>query len=204
MTQPQPSQTALFEKLRSYPFSTDSEFANGLSIILGHPGSPANEAEVNREDDLVLQAKCFYFSRYGIWICAPCCSFTDIYISTRKECLSPPLDFAAYRAWLASNAAAVPSSENTSQLQQDSSGQASKSSPPDTTTLSSPAPTHAQEPTYPSSFAHIVELITTGQPIPGIQQIPDTVLTGHDTSSAKPRRLKPWEREEPVNSGHGL
>lgn len=67
MTQHQPSQTTLFERLRSYPFSTDSEFANGLSIILGHPGSPANEAEINREDDLVLQAKCFYFSRYGIY-----------------------------------------------------------------------------------------------------------------------------------------
>ena len=54
---------------------------------------------------------------------------------------------------------------------------------------------HSQEPSYPSSFAHIVELITTGQPIPGILDIPDTVLTGHDTASTKPRRRKPWEAE---------
>ena len=52
------------------------------------------------------------------------------------------------------------------------------------------------EPLYPTSFAHIVELITTGQPIPGIQDIPDTVLTGHDISSEKPRRKKPWEKDE--------
>lgn len=52
------------------------------------------------------------------------------------------------------------------------------------------------EPAYPTSFAHIVELITTGQPIPGIQQIPDTVLDGHDITSEKPRRRKPWERVE--------
>jgi hypothetical protein len=54
----------LFKKLNSYPFRTDVEFAKGLSIILGHPDNPATEAEIDREDDLVLQAKCFYFSRY--------------------------------------------------------------------------------------------------------------------------------------------
>ena len=41
-----------------------------------------------------------------------------------------------------------------------------------------------------------MELITTGQPIPGIQEIPDTVLTGHDISSEKPRRRKPWEKDD--------
>lgn len=53
----------LFEKLRDYPFQNDLEFANGLAMILGHPNMPATEAEMNREDDLVLQAKCFFFSR---------------------------------------------------------------------------------------------------------------------------------------------
>lgn len=52
------------------------------------------------------------------------------------------------------------------------------------------------QPVYPSSFARIVELITTGQPIPGIQQIPDTVLTGQETASTAQRRRKPWEKDE--------
>lgn len=87
----------------------------------------------------------------------------------------PPLEFSAYKAWLES-ASKVKSAD-----------------------LSSPSPTvnvpnSKEEPAYPSSFAHIVELITTGQPIPGIQQIPDTVLTGHDTPSEKPERRKPWEK----------
>lgn len=63
-----PSQTelsALFEYINSYPFSSDAEFKNGLAVILGHPGTPASEAELAREDDLVLQAKCFYISRFG-------------------------------------------------------------------------------------------------------------------------------------------
>lgn len=84
MIQHQPSQTTLFERLRSYPFSTDSEFANGLSIILGHPGSPANETEINREDDLVLQAKCFYFSRYGIYTPHAATSLTFISLLEKK------------------------------------------------------------------------------------------------------------------------
>ncbi|EDP51283.1 conserved hypothetical protein [Aspergillus fumigatus A1163] len=42
----------LFRKLNSYPFTTDVEFAKGLSIILGHPNSPATEAEIGCEDDL--------------------------------------------------------------------------------------------------------------------------------------------------------
>lgn len=70
MAQPSPSESSgaagSFESLQSYPFHTDPEFADGLAIILGHPGTPATEAEMNREDDLVLQAKCFFYSRYSI------------------------------------------------------------------------------------------------------------------------------------------
>lgn len=103
-------------------------------------------------------------------------------VFARKEDISPPLDFAAFKVWLAQNAGAVQSSHPSVQSEE-------------LAMLSNPTQTSAQEPTYPSSFAHIVELITTGQPIPGIQQIPDTVLTGHDTSSEQPKRLKPWEKE---------
>ncbi|KAF2660820.1 hypothetical protein K491DRAFT_648563 [Lophiostoma macrostomum CBS 122681] len=49
---------------------------------------------------------------------------------------------------------------------------------------------------YPTSFAHIVNLVTTGQPIPGIKEIPNTVLTGQGTEPAKARRKKPWEKDE--------
>ena len=51
----------LFSSIRSYPFEKDPEFQKGLSLILGHS---ATDEEVNSDDDLVLQAKCFYFSRY--------------------------------------------------------------------------------------------------------------------------------------------
>ncbi|KAL3483737.1 hypothetical protein BJX62DRAFT_70418 [Aspergillus germanicus] len=54
----------LYERLRTYPFVTDREFATGLAIILGHPETPASEEEISHDDDLVLQAKCYYFTRY--------------------------------------------------------------------------------------------------------------------------------------------
>ncbi|KAL5386597.1 hypothetical protein DPSP01_003965 [Paraphaeosphaeria sporulosa] len=52
---------------------------------------------------------------------------------------------------------------------------------------------------YPTSFAHIVELVTTGQPIPGIKEIPDTLLTGQASRATQSRRKKPWEKDEAPN-----
>ncbi|KAL4949937.1 hypothetical protein BDW69DRAFT_66065 [Aspergillus filifer] len=165
----QHTQTEIFERLATYPFTSDPEFSAGLATILGHPATPASEEEIKRNDDLVLQAKCYYFSR--------------------KEKLSPPLDVTAYSTWLEAKhftgASAVgPRDSDSSAKTSSSSGNAE----PGSNTVGS-------EPAYPISFAHIVELITTGQPVPGIQEIPDTLLTGQGAASAKPRRLKPWERE---------
>ena len=44
------------------------------------------------------------------------------------------------------------------------------------------------------SFNHIVELITTGQPIPGIKDVPSTVLEGQESQSTNSGRKKPWEQ----------
>ncbi|KAJ5576346.1 hypothetical protein N7535_003272 [Penicillium sp. DV-2018c] len=164
------SENPVFERLLNYSFDSDPEFANGLSIILGHPDTPATKAEMNRDDDLVLQAKCFFFSR--------------------KENLVPAIDFAAFKSWLGARTTEpqVPSETADSQTTTPSSSDKAATSGTESGTHSEPA--------YPSSFAHIVELITTGQPIPGIQDIPDTVLTGHDIASEKPQRPKPWERGE--------
>ncbi|RAL07320.1 DUF5572 domain-containing protein [Aspergillus homomorphus CBS 101889] len=160
----------LFEKLRLYPFEKDPEFALGLSIILGHPGTPASKAEIDRDDDITLQAKCFYFSR--------------------KEKLEFPVNVAGYQAWLQARPTAVQASTvNQQQSSVASAGHANSRS-------------GQAEPAYPSSFAHIVELITTGQPIPGIQQVPDTVLSGQDTPSTKSKRRKPWEQENGEEPGN--
>ncbi|KAF1965850.1 hypothetical protein BU23DRAFT_560707 [Bimuria novae-zelandiae CBS 107.79] len=65
------------------------------------------------------------------------------------------------------------------------------------------ASTNSNEPPapYPTSFAHIVELVTTGQPIPGIKEIPDTLLTGQASEATQSKRRKPWEKPEAASSG---
>ncbi|KAJ5698264.1 hypothetical protein N7462_000269 [Penicillium macrosclerotiorum] len=172
MTQPTQSPSS-FEQLHAYPFHTDAEFAKGLAIILGHAEVPASAEEISRDDDLVIQAKCFFYSR--------------------KENLSPPIDFTAYKAWLT---ALKPPEASGLDPAGTLSQPSDKAYADETAMASSTEAPPLSEPAYPSSFAHIVELITTGQPIPGIQEIPNTVLTGHDISSEKPRRRKPWEKDD--------
>lgn len=54
-------------------------------------------------------------------------------------------------------------------------------------------------PSFPTSFADIVALINSGAPIPGIMDIPPTVLADKATQPAASRRKKPWEtQEEPI------
>lgn len=49
---------------------------------------------------------------------------------------------------------------------------------------------------YPTSFSQIVELITSGEPIPGIKEVPGTVLQGQASQPMTTRRKKPWEKDD--------
>lgn len=59
-----------------------------------------------------------------------------------------------------------------------------------------------ETPPYPVPFADIVAMITSGQPIPGIKDIPPTVLSGQATQPLANKRRKPWEKEEPLAAEH--
>lgn len=169
----------VYETLETYDWDNDVEFQAGLSAILGTNSTPEQIAE------LTLRARCFYYSRC---VAAACFSKSLSLIRCRKH--NVDIDFDAYKAYHTARAA--------------------KSGPtngvPSTTTSTSteaaggilPTSSNPNEPSvpYPSSFAHIVELVTTGQPIPGIMEIPDTVLTGQGTQPAKPKRRKPWEKDD--------
>jgi hypothetical protein len=53
----------------------------------------------------------------------------------------------------------------------------------------------------PASFAEICALIQEGKPIPGIKDIPDTVLEGQASESQTQTRRKPWEKTAGANAG---
>ncbi|KAF2204371.1 hypothetical protein GQ43DRAFT_348050, partial [Delitschia confertaspora ATCC 74209] len=171
----------VYEALENYNWEADIEFQSGLVAILGNNASPEQAAE------LTLRARCFFYSR----------KFNVL------------IDFDTYKAYRNSlpNPAPIapPNYNNISEPPTPSIGtlasDAALSPPPhsaDTVLSPPPAPSSntLSQPAYPSSFAHIVELISTGQPIPGIKEIPDTVLTGQGTQSTKPKRRKPWEKDE--------
>ncbi|KAK3169938.1 hypothetical protein OEA41_009322 [Lepraria neglecta] len=163
---------ALYEQLEAYPWDSDPEFQSGLQAILGQDPSP------DQAQHLTLRARCFYFSRKN----------------------NIPVDFNAYQTWRSQRAnsslpngtsSTAPISNSTApSIVSSGSGQAARNETNATTTSSEPpAP-------YPTSFSQIVELITNGQPIPGIQEVPDTVLEGQASQATTTKRKKPWEADD--------
>ncbi|MCJ1477291.1 hypothetical protein MMC13_005962 [Lambiella insularis] len=160
--------TPIFHLLDTYPWSTDPEFQHGLRAILGPPPSPS------QAEQLTLRARCFYYSR---------------------KHNTPPIDFDAYRDWHARHGSPVQSAPDGPAHQAATStdtaptlrtpGLPGKDAPP-AAEGEPPAP-------YPVSFNQIVELITTGRPVPGIKEIPDTVLEGQASRAVQAKRKKPWE-----------
>ncbi|GAA6063305.1 hypothetical protein JCM10212_006715 [Sporobolomyces blumeae] len=66
---------------------------------------------------------------------------------------------------------------------------------------SSGQPSAPDDPPYPLSFAHLAHLISTGAPIPGIRDIPDELNEQPPTKSERDALKKPWEREQPGETG---
>lgn len=169
-------QSAAFQALEAYPWDQDVEFQSGLSAILGAPGASFSSAEA---EDLAIRARCFYFSR--------------------KTALN--IDIASYKAWKArqtSPSVCVPSnlasaSATAEQFPTVTTHDEVIASDPSTIRSGANATTSSQA-DYPASFDEIIELIRTGKPIPGIKEIPNTVLAGQGTQARQNRRPKPWER----------
>ena len=76
----------------------------------------------------------------------------------------------------------------------------SRSTTPPVSTESSVSTSSDASAPYPLSFNHIVDLITTGQPIPGVKEVPDTVLEGQASQAMKVKRKKPWEKTRPEDA----
>ncbi|CAI5759324.1 unnamed protein product [Candida verbasci] len=56
----------------------------------------------------------------------------------------------------------------------------------------------SSDPPYSSNYQNLVESILSGKEIPGIKQIPDTVLTDSASTSNQKERLKPWEKNKKI------
>jgi hypothetical protein len=67
---------------------------------------------------------------------------------------------------------------------------------PDIQSASEPSTSNEPEPGPKFSYQEIVDMIQNGKPIPGIKEIPTTVLEGQGTTATKSVRRKPWEKDE--------
>lgn len=165
------SPSSIYRQLESYPFSTDPEFQSGLSTIIS--STPAQDPEL-----LSLRARCFYFSR--------------------KQ--NVPIDFNSYISWRSTqNLPPVTTSSNP--IPEDlvaSKGPVQGIPPENNFSASSIEQLGQPSAPYPPSFSQIVELITKGEPIPGIKEVPSTLLTGQESAPTTARRKKPWEKDEGV------
>jgi hypothetical protein len=187
----------IYEALERYDWDDDIEFQAGLQAILGSNSTPEQATE------LALRARCFYYARYDYSSAVSRICWNGWLLTSPRK-YSKNIDFDAYKAYRDARnrpPPTAPTSNNALRhsvvdevLESSSNGPANSEAGGILPTL--PATTGEPLPSYPTSFAHIVELITSGQPIPGIKEIPPTVLEGQGTQASKPRRKKPWEKDE--------
>ncbi|KAM3499345.1 hypothetical protein MY10362_007396 [Beauveria mimosiformis] len=181
-------QDAVFRAFDSYPWSKDKAFMSGLHAILGDPNSPNQQGS---PADMAVHARIFYYSqRVGVGI-----------------------DFAAYQAWLAANPDhAPPSILPPEYLTGGSNGVAAvspvlewqKAAPKaelyvDRTAAAAAA---GDQPAYPMAFAEMIQLLQEGKEVPGIRQIPNTVIRDPTVKpvGARTAPRKPWEKNDATPS----
>ncbi|EPS43005.1 hypothetical protein H072_3004 [Dactylellina haptotyla CBS 200.50] len=174
-----PEDDRLFLSLENYCWEDDPEFQSGLNQILATTIDPAQVRQLTR------QAKCFFYARK----------------------MSRPISFPLYSAWLDREETSGPRCRSPScevgppldptPESVGSRGSGNPNNPSDTPTDSPPPSLSASggddKSPYPTSFAQIVELITSGKPIPGIREIPNTINAAPPTQSTLQQRRKPWE-----------
>ncbi|KAK9441926.1 uncharacterized protein G6M90_00g049240 [Metarhizium brunneum] len=193
MAQPEPSlpgadrirslkdEESIFQAFDAYPWTKDTMFLSGLSAILGPPDTPGSPS------DMAVHARIFYYAqRIGVQI-----------------------DFAQYKDWLSRHPGHTPPQVLPEEYRSPSAP--SPSEPPLPWQQAAPkadlyvdrkaAAENAtgDQPSYPMGFAEMLKLLQEGKPIPGIKQIPNTVVRDPSVkpvgSRAAPK--KPWERDNP-------
>lgn len=165
--------STVFERLENHPWDADAEFQHGLQSILSSGSSP------EQRKNLTLRAKCFYYARK----------------------IGTSIDPTAYRDWRERRVTASDSLANGNIAVSDT--QAAPSNDDRNTAMRHETSGTGDEPPapYPNTFSQIVELISTGQPIPGIKEIPETVLEGQASQAVAGKRRKPWEKGEVITRG---
>ncbi|KAK4983335.1 hypothetical protein LTR50_007288 [Elasticomyces elasticus] len=213
--QPPVSSTSIYHDLDIYPWESDRQFQSGLRAILGSATSPGHA------ERLELRAKCYYYARtfqtpvdFDGYLAhtAALIDHSETNGTSTSDSLNPTTTSSPQSAQ-----ASAPADLGTASARSSSPQPAQASTPADLGTASARSPnsdvTGGSTPTvqssssgmggvenapHPASFADIVAMIQEGKPIPGVKDIPDTVLEGQATTPVASKRRKPWEKEDPI------
>ncbi|KAF2156479.1 hypothetical protein K461DRAFT_291393 [Myriangium duriaei CBS 260.36] len=168
----------IFARVDSYDWDNDQEFQGGLQAILGSASSPEQVAH------LTLRARCFYYSRK----------------------FGTKIDFDGYQAWRNQQHGSEARANTVSQPHVEQHVELPVHAEAATATATAgadSAPSALGNAPTPATFAEICQLIAEGKPIPGIKEIPDTVLEGQTSTSNVARRKKPWEKDVDPSAAAG-
>ncbi|KAL4723274.1 hypothetical protein ACLX1H_009764 [Fusarium chlamydosporum] len=152
---------SIFTAFDTYPWKKDNNFMSGLNAILGEPTQQNPQASLA---DMAIHARIFYYAqRIGVNI-----------------------DFGAYKTWLASKPDHHPPDVlPEASRQQDEATSApvldwQKAAPKADLYIDKKAAAaqsgSQDQPNYPMGFAEMIKLIQEGKPVPGIRQIPNTII----------------------------
>ncbi|KAL2147864.1 hypothetical protein VTI28DRAFT_3342 [Corynascus sepedonium] len=205
------SEAAAFKKFDTYPWARDRSFLQGLMATLG-PSLINTTDGFNRQKALstTLQARIWWYkSRFN----------TDV-------------DRASYEAYSASNPSSCPDAAILAKLEEirqrmtgeggggvvgsatsSSSASAGQNIPAwqlnapkvDLSKKADDGVNHSNTgdgTPYPENFQALIEAVTMGKPIPGIKEIPDTVVRppGVTPFGKMKAPRKPWEKDVPVDT----
>ncbi|KFA66623.1 hypothetical protein S40285_03073 [Stachybotrys chlorohalonatus IBT 40285] len=183
---------AVFRAFDAYPWTKDNMFLSGLHAILGDPNAGTSLDSLR---DMATHARIFYYAqRIGVTI-----------------------DFARYQSWLEENhdhtIPDVLPDEYLLAAETRDKGKGPELSTPslpwqdaapktalyvDRQAASASAAPGGGEPNYPMAFAEMLKLLQEGKPIPGIRQIPNTVIRDPSVKpvGSRPVPRKPWEKND--------
>ncbi|ROT43524.1 hypothetical protein SODALDRAFT_327729 [Sodiomyces alkalinus F11] len=212
MTQPMPGaeriraiqdQDGMYQAFDSYPWTKDKTFMSGLYAILGDPNSPNPRGDPS---ELALHARIFYYTqRVGVTI--DFANYKD-WLARHPDHTPPdviPESYGSIRSTAAAAAASAPISagESTESTDDVPAWQASAPKAELYVEKQNP-PTHpgadGDKPAYPMGFAEMLQRLQRGETIPGIREIPDTVIRDPTVKPVGTRAApkKPWEKAIPA------
>ncbi|KAF7544795.1 hypothetical protein G7Z17_g9666 [Cylindrodendrum hubeiense] len=174
---------AVFQAFDAYPWKKDKMFMSGLYAILGEPGQQNPQASLA---DMAIHARVFYYAqRIGVSI-----------------------DFARYQAWIAQQPDRQPPDVLPEEYHRRTSSAQNPPAPVLDWQQAAPkaelyvdrkaaAQSTGDQPNYPMGFAEMLKLLQEGKPVPGIRQIPNTVVRDPSVKPVGARAVprKPWEKD---------